>query len=83
MVTLIRISLIYKQASDRSYKHNKKQKMKTFAATFALIGFTSAIGISQDGMDGMDELNSLDDAGFFGVFNVAEYICIEGDSDAH
>ena len=51
--------------------------MKTFAATFALIGFTSAIGISQDETAGLD----LADLG--NVFRVAQHICIDGDADTY
>ena len=51
--------------------------MKTFAATFALIGFTSAIGISQDETAGLD----LADLG--NVMRVAQHICIDGDADGY
>ena len=51
--------------------------MKTFAATFALIGFTSAIGISQDETAGLD----LADLG--NVMRVAQHICIDGDADTY
>ena len=51
--------------------------MKTFAATFALIGFTSAIGISQDETAGLD----LADLG--NVFRVAQHICLDGDADTY
>ena len=54
--------------------------MKTFAATFALIGFTSAIGISQDEMD---ETAGMSEAGLFGMLSVVQHICIDGDSDAY
>ena len=51
--------------------------MKTFAATFALIGFTSAIGVSQDETTGLD----LADLG--NVFRVAQHICLDGDADTY
>ena len=53
--------------------------MKTFAATFALIGFTSAIGISQDEMD---ETAGMGEAGLMGMLSVVQHICIDGDSDS-
>ena len=51
--------------------------MKTFAATFALIGFTSAIGIREEETAGLD----LADLG--NVFRVAQHICLDGDADAY
>ena len=51
--------------------------MKTFAVKFALIGFTSAIGISQDETAGLD----LADLG--NVFRVAQHICLDGDADTY
>ena len=51
--------------------------MKTFAATFALIGFTSAIGIREEETAGLD----LADLG--NVFRVAQHICLDDDADAY
>ena len=51
--------------------------MKTFAATFALIGFTSAISISEGETAGLD----LADLG--NVFRVAQHICLDGDADTY
>ena len=51
--------------------------MKTFAATFALMSLTGAIGISQD------ETAKTDIADVGNVLLVASHICIDGDSDAY